>query len=74
MLKVIYNLIINIFIIIDLSDNIFKAFIDNDNKKISSLLKKLLFIYSKSLKQKKLYYFMKFYEISELLKYKLFKK
>ena len=55
--------------IIDLSDNIFRSFIDKDNKNICSLLKKLIHIYSRNIKRKKLYYFMKFYKICLILKY-----
>ena len=68
--KVINSYLINNFIIIALSDNIFKAFINNDNKNISTLLKKMIYIYGKNLKRKKLYYFMKFYRILEILKSK----
>ena len=59
-----------IFILIDLSDNIFRAFIDKDNKNIIILMKKVFYIYSKNLRIKKLYYFMKFYKITEILKSK----
>ena len=73
-LKVINNyLIVIYFIKIALSDNIFKAFIDKDNKNISTLFKIIIYIYGKNLKRKKLYYFMKFYKKLEILKYKEFK-
>ena len=59
-----------IFIILVLSDNIFRAFIDNDNRNIIILMKKMFYIYSKYLRIKKLYYFMKFYKITEIIKIK----
>ena len=56
--------------IIGLSDNIFKAFIDKDNNNIFYLLKKLIHIYSRKTKRKKLHYFLKFYKACQILKYK----
>ena len=53
-----------------MSENIFRAFIDNDNRNISISLKKIFFIYSKNLKRKKLYYFMKFYKNTVLSRFK----
>ena len=67
MLKVIKN---NLIFIIVLSDNIFRAFINKDNEYIKELMRKIFYIYSKQLKRKKLYYFMKLVYITTFLKKK----
>ena len=59
-----------ILFIIDLTDNIFRAFINKDNEYIKSTLRKMFYIYSKQLKKKKLYYFMKLIIITTYLKNK----
>ena len=46
-----------------LSDNIFSCFIENDNRRIITALKKLINIYSKYLRKKILYYFYKYRSI-----------
>ena len=44
-----------------LSDNIFSSFIENDNHRIITSLKKIKKIYTKYLRKKILYYFLKYY-------------
>ena len=46
-----------------LSDNIFSCFIENDNRRIITALKKLIKIYSKYLRKKILYNFYKYRSI-----------
>ena len=48
---------------IDLSNNIFSSFIENDNERIQIAIKKMLLIYYKSLKRIKYKYFYKYYYI-----------
>lgn len=53
-----------IFILkIALSDDLFSYYIEEDNQKITILLKKIKNIYAKFIKRKKLYYFLKYYHI-----------
>ena len=52
------------------SDNIFSYYIEEDNQKITILLKKIKSIYAKFIKRKKLYYFLKYYQIIILIKAK----
>ena len=57
-------------IILVLADNIFNMFIENDNYKIINILKRLLFIYEKLLKEIKFKYFHKYKIIIEIIKKK----
>ena len=57
-------------IILVLADNIFNMFIKNDNNKIINILKRLLFIYQRLLKEKKFKYFHKYKLITEIMKKK----
>ena len=50
-----------------LSDNIFSCFIENDNRRIITALKKLIKIYSKYLRKKILYYFYKYRSIVTII-------
>ena len=63
-----------ILIILVLADNIFNMFIKNDNNKIINILKRLLFIYERLLKEKKFKYFHKYKLITEIMKKKQMQK
>lgn len=55
----VYNNYYIIYIVV-ISDNIFSRYIEGDNFKIKLILKKIILIYSKFLKRKKLKYFYKY--------------
>ena len=57
-----------------ISDNIFSKYIENDNTKIELILRKIIVIYSKFLKRKKLKYFLKYKTNSIIIKKKKKKK
>ena len=63
---IIYN---NILYFLALTQNIIQNYIQNDNKKITSLLKKLFNIYNKNQKRIIQKYFLKYYYITIKLKY-----
>ena len=55
-----YSHIKIIFLSIVISENIFSKYIESDNSKIELILKKIILIYSKFIKKKKLSYFLKY--------------
>jgi hypothetical protein len=61
-------------IILVLAENIFNMFVVNDNNKIINILKRLLFIYERLLKEKKFKYFHKYKVITEIMKKKQMQK
>ena len=66
------NNILHNFLILVLSENLLSLFVLNDNVKITRLLKRLIVIYSRSIKRIKLKYFFQYYNnvvFSDYIKY-----
>ena len=61
-----YHIYNKTFLIV-ISENIFSKYIENDNSKVELILTKIIVIYSKFIKRKKLIYFLK-YKANILLK------
>ena len=73
--KVNFNFILKIkFYILVLTENLLSLYILNDNIKIKKLLRKLLSIYSRSIKKIKLIYFLRYYHNVVLSDYKKYEK